>query len=215
MNIRSLTFVVVVCGCARAAGGRSETVATDVARCKPVPDTLLSIGQSLEALDGRYRLILVKVDSVFTAARTITGSLYLWRASEADIGPNGERPERGDANRSIYFGTTDADLSATDAGIDDFWRNVRNPTRTDVDPIHPPILGRTYHGVDAGKPWLLFWLFIGTVSNSRDSGGGLDGMGIVLDIKRIGPNALFGTWDRAGMVRTGHGHFCAYREKAV
>jgi hypothetical protein len=60
-------------------------------------------------------------------------------------------------------------------------------------------------------PWLLFWLSVGSLMNTRGGGGGLDGAGVVFDVKRIDARGLFGTWDRAGIVRTGHGYFCAYR----
>jgi hypothetical protein len=66
--------------------------------------------------------------------------------------------------------------------------------------------------VKGTPPWVIFWLAIGTVMNDRDHGGGLDGMGVVFDVKRIDSRGFFGTWDRGGIVRTGHGYFCAYRK---
>lgn len=181
--------------------------------CDSVADTLLRLDQSFEGLEDRYVLVLVKRNSVRTPARTFTGSLYLWRASPTDSNARGERPHpRDDA---LYFGTTDVDLGAADADFSGFWRNVHEPTRNDVDAIHPPIKGFVLrNSVRGTTPWVVFWLAIGTVMNDRDRTGVLDGAGVVFDVLKIDSRGLFGTWDSGGIVRTGRGYFCAYRKPA-
>jgi len=181
-------------------------------QCDSVADTLLKQNHSLEGLESRYRLVFVKRDSVRTPARTLTGYLYLWRTSPSDSNAKGQKPPASDAARSFYIGTTDLNLEAADADFTGFWRKVHDPKRSDLDPIHPPILGIVHRGSDGNNPWLLFSLAIGTLMNGRDGGDGLDGFGVVLDVKRIDSRGFSGIWDRAGMVQTGRGYFCAYRD---
>jgi hypothetical protein len=212
--MKGLTFFLMV-AVLSAAAGTNPPVASGFPqgfRCDSVADTLLEQHQSLEGLESRYRLVFVKRDSVRTAARTLTGYLYLWRTSPRDSNAKGQKPPASDAARSFYFGTTDLNLEAADADFTGFWRKVHNPKRSDLDPIHPPILGIVHRGSDVNKPWLLFWLAIGTLMNRRDGGGGLDGMGVVLDVKRIDSRGFAGIWDRGGIVQTGRGYFCAYRD---
>ena len=203
-----LTFGTYAC-----AAGATASVSNPIRQtptCDSVADTLLPVDQSFEGLEGQYDFVLVKRDSVRTPAAKLTGKLFLWRALPTDSNGKGERPYRGDD--SNYFGTSDVDLAAADADFSGFWRGVDNPQRSDVDAIHPPIRAFVIRNSVKGTPlWTIFWLAIGTVMNDRDRGGGLDGMGVVFDVKKINSHGLFGTWDRGGIVRTGRGYFCAYR----
>ena len=208
---RVLFFLTVgTCAC---APGTTSAVSNPIRRtlsCDSVADTLLPVAQTFEGLEGPYDFILVKRDSVRTPAATLVGKLFLWRALPTDSNSKGQRPYGGD--NSNYFGTTNVDLAAADADFSGFWRGVHNPQRSDVDAIHPPIRAFVIRNRVAGtSPFTLFWLVVGTVMNDRDRGGGLDGMGVVFDVKKISNEGLFGTWDRAGIVQTGHGYFCAYR----
>jgi hypothetical protein len=183
-------------------------------RCDSVPDTLLAANQTVEGLEAVYRLVLVKTDSVRLPNGTFTGSLYLWRTSPRDSSLDGRRPGRGDSIWSVYFGTTDLDLDAAEAYAytrGPFWRTTHNPKRADIDPIRPPILGTVFRGVYNGKTGQIFDLAVGSIGNDRESGGGLDGMGMGLFVKKITRQGFFGTWGRYGIVKTGSGYFCAFR----
>jgi hypothetical protein len=189
-------------------------VGAQKSRCDPVPDTLLAANQSVEGLEATYRLVLVKTDSVRLPNGRFEGALYLWRTSPSDSSRDGRRPGRIDSLFSVYFGTTDVDLDATEAYAHyygDFWRTTHNPKRADVDPIRPPILGHVFRGVYNGQPGQIFALAIGSVGNNRATGGGLDGMGIGLFVKRITRQGFFGTWGPYGIIKTGSGYFCAFR----
>jgi hypothetical protein len=212
--VKALTFlsVVALCGCASLGKASPSTRGFDIHACDSTRDTLLTFNQSLEGLEGRYHFVIVKRDSVRTPAGVLEGSLHLWRTSPNDSSKKGARPHPQDFRRSYYFGTTNVDLAAADADFTGFWRTVKDPKRDDIDPIHPPILGKVFRNANPPTPWLVFWLAVGSLMNSRDGGGGFDGTGVVFDVKRIDSRGLFGSWDRAGIVRTGHGYFCAYRE---
>jgi len=184
-------------------------------RCDSVADTLLAVNQSVEGLEGQYRLVLVKTDSVRLPTGVFSGRLFLWTTSPKDSSRNGRKPHPTLDAYNRYFGTTNVDLDAAEAYAHyggDFWHFKSNPKREDVDPIRPPILGFVLKGVNNGTSWQIFWLAVGTLANSRDTGPGLDGMGIGLDVKRINSEGLFGTWGPFGIVKTGRGYFCAYHD---
>jgi hypothetical protein len=138
-------------------------------RCDFVSDTLLAVGQSVEGLEGRYRIILVKTDGVRKPNGVFPGWLALWRTSPNDSTAEGRRPSRNDRN-SIYFGTIDIDIDAAELYPEFRWKRIAEPMRADVDPIHPPVLAALIKGVANGQAWQLFWLKIGTASNSRETG---------------------------------------------
>ncbi|HUQ48940.1 MAG TPA: hypothetical protein VM053_11970 [Gemmatimonadaceae bacterium] len=210
-------MMVLLLGYAATAAAQREprTLTPATPRCDSVADTLLSVNQSVDGLEGRYRLVLVKTDSVRLPTGIFSGRLFLWPTSPKDSSRNGRKPHPTFDGYNHYFGTTNVDMDAAEAYAHngpDFWHFESIPNRADIDPIRPPILGFVLKGVSNGGPWQMFWLAIGTLANSRDTGGGLDGMGIGLDVKRINSKGLFGTWGPFGIVKTGRGYFCAYHD---
>lgn len=198
-----------------SAQGNARKSLRDPARCDSVADTLLAVNQSIKGLEGRYRLILVKTDSVRLPNGVFSGNLFLWKASPNDSSHDGRRPRPWIDAGNFYFGTTNVDLDAVEAYagyFGNFWRTKSDPIRSDVDPIRPPILGIVRTGNSNGTHWKIFWLAVGTLANARDTGGDFDGMGIGLDVKKINSRGLFGTWGPFGIVKTGRGYFCAYHE---
>jgi hypothetical protein len=183
-------------------------------RCDSVVDTLPP-DKSLEGLEGRYRLTLVKTEGVSKSNGAYAGWLYLWRTSELDSSAaTGQRAVPGDTTRMLYFGTTDVDLGAAEAYAGDFWQQLREPpTRASVDPVYPPILGHVRRGVYHGRAWVDFTFGVGSFGNARDGSTRLDGAGVGLNVQRVDPGGLFGYWDAYGIVKTGRGYFCAHRAR--
>ena len=178
-------------------------------RCHPVTDTVLVANQTVDGLEGRYRLILVKSDSVRKPNGVFSGFLSLWRTSPNDSSLDGRRPISDD--RSTYFGSTDIDDDAAELAAHFRWKKLPDPKRTEIDPIHPPVLGSLIQGNVGGVAWQVFSLKVGTSNNRRDREGALDGLGGRLEVRRIHARGFFGFWGPNGIVKTGTGHFCAYR----
>jgi hypothetical protein len=206
--------IAALCGCSSGSVSKSSSFAIyplTGERCDSVADTLLAVSQSLEGLEGRYRLILVKTDSVWKPNGVFVGSLSLWRTSPNDSSSSGRRPRQPDDRSSVYFGATDIDAEAAELFTGSRWQRMSNPKKSDVDPIAPPVLGEALRGVAEGQAWQEFFLKIGTSSNDRSQGPVLDGVGAALNVRRITPRGFFGVWDRYGIVKTGRGYFCALR----
>jgi hypothetical protein len=198
-----------------ACASRSSTPALvsdqGASQCDSMPDAI-SPDQSLEALAGRYRLTLVKTKGVSKPPGSFVGWLYLWRTSERDSSVRtNQRAIPGDTTRNPYFGTTDVDLDAAEAYAGEPWRGSEAPTRDEIDPVFPPILGHVTRGMYQGRPWLDFDLAVGSIGNRRDGSLGLDGAGIGLFVRRLDATGLFGYWEPYGIVETGRGYFCAVR----
>lgn len=193
--------------------GAAQT-AREFPHCDSVPETRLFPNQSLERLQGRYRLVLVKTDGWRKPNGIFTGLLYLWRTSSRDSSANGARPLHEDSTRTMYFGTIDIDLDSAEWYTEFRWPKPINPTRDSVDPIHPPMVGFAFRGADEIGPWLWFMLGFGNRGNHRDSGGSLDGLGVGLNVERVDTRGLFGNWGPFGIAKTGSGYFCAYRDSS-
>lgn len=208
-----LPLALIGCTIGRTSVSTAQS-AREYPRCDSVPETRLFPNQSLEGLEGRYRLVLVKTDGWRKPNGTFTGLLYLWRTSSRDSSANGARPLREDSTRTMYFGTIDIDLDSAEWFMEFRWPKPINPTRDSVDPIHPPMVGFAFRGVDEIGPWLWFMLGVGNRGNHRDSGGSLDGLGVGLTVERVDTRGLFGNWGPFGIAKTGSGYFCAYRDSS-
>ncbi len=207
-------FTVILCTLLIGAcsSGHGTAVAppgpTSSAPCDSVSDTLPP-DQSLEGLEDRYRLTLVKTQGVSEPNGTFDGWLYLWRTSSLDSSvATGKHATPGDTTRALYFGTTDVDLDAAEA-VPGVFIFPNPPDREDIDPVYPDILGVVRRGVDEGRPWAEFVLLVWTINNRRDGRHGNDGAGVGLSVERVDSTGLFGDWGAWGIVMTGSGYFCA------
>src|SRR5690242_5151310 len=116
-TVRAAGLVVAVLGfvVSNGAGQPAPPLAPASGPCDSSKDAL-SPDLSLEGLEGRYRLTLVKTEGVSRPRGAFTGWLYLWRTSERDSSrTTGRRAVPGDTARNLYFGTTDVDLDAAEA----------------------------------------------------------------------------------------------------
>src|SRR5688500_16033251 len=143
----AVVTALILLACKATSPGRpiaQGVLAATGETCDSVADTVLAVTQSVEGLEGRYRLILVKTDSVRKPNGVFGGFLSLWRTSPNDSSVDGRRPWRGD--RSIYFGSTDIDVDGAELSTAFNWKPLSDPTRAEVDPIRPPILSSQRKG---------------------------------------------------------------------
>lgn len=154
---------------------------------------------------GKYRLILIAGRGSRVGARA-SGTLTLLPASGADRSPTEpNEPASTDTAGYPMYGATDLDFTRVGAPLmsDGFF-----PAPRSLDPLRPGVLVR----VDAARGRVdspSIELLIGTRDNLRDNRGFVmtDGAGIVLSVRRIVRERVFGEWRNYGMVVDGSGEF--------
>jgi hypothetical protein len=163
---------------------------------------------ALPPLAGTYLLTLVATDGSRRGA-TAHGRLWLARTSARDRSPRtGRGPARSDTASTPYVGATDLDFATVGAPMD--WADTVNiPRPTSRDPIYPGVLVRVASPPDStggSAAWPFF--LVGTLHNTRDESGWVDGPGIVLVVQASGPASLVGRWGPWGRKVDGRGYFC-------
>jgi hypothetical protein len=170
---------------------------------------------TLPPLAGTYLLTLVATDGSRRGA-TAHGRLWLARTSARDRSPgNGRGPARPDTASTPYVGATDLDFATVGAPMD--WADTVNiPRPTSRDPIYPGVLAKVRPPPDsagASTAWPFF--LVGTLHNTRDESGWVDGPGIVLVVQAAGPASLVGRWGPWGRKVDGRGYFCLRRVRGT
>ncbi len=170
--------------------------------CAPVSEAPKSLA-AFQLKPGKYQLTLVATGGYHThAGAAASGVLTLRATSARDVSPKtGKGAAKGERllDRPLY-GTVALDFVAVNAPV--------SRLSGSADPIYPDVLVEVidFHGIER-QPVVV----IGSPGNRRDDVGITDGDGIGLFTRQIGENGFAGTWDSWGIVRGGHGYFCARR----
>jgi hypothetical protein len=197
--------------------GRSLVAPPDkaAAACAPVDDSWRTADHA-RLRPGTYRLTLVE-DTPEPRAATVGGMLWLAPTSANDRSPwhPGERPSPGDTVRAPLYGSTDVDLYVVNAAL----QLADLTTESDVplpvpapnswDPLHPGVLAFLEREAPMGPRQTV--LLIGTGANRRAGTPGVDGVGVILRVRRVSASGFQGTWGPYAMLRGGAGYFCAVR----
>ncbi len=155
------------------------------------------------------RAIVLRATDGDKIGRFAMGKLWLKRATADDKGKDGREPDwKRDVRRGIrLYGSLDLDYAAV--GVE--WPEDAGIKPTSRDPLRPGALlvAKEEEGAalaTAGGGGGQVYLQVGHPGNSRARGETvLDGQGLLLSIRRIGPFRFSGVWKGLGA----SGVFCA------
>jgi hypothetical protein len=172
--------------------------------CPRIEESGLSAEWDPRGMAGEYRVQWVSD----TGAQSHTSKLrlFLWKTSMLDSSPHTHtHPAPGDTDLHPLYG-----VIVPDEGL--FTRSRVERLRAGTDPMSPPVLllaRRSRSPKVPPRDWTV--LLIGTVGNRRDDAMILDGAGLGMWVRQVGPDGFKGFFEPWGIVVDDKGHYCARR----